>query len=95
LRGGSSGRAALAANVTETKRCARHAGGTKPGPDAFTRRLARRFPASALERQETDMRKILAIFALSTSLALAACNTVEGVGEDVQSAGEAVEDAAD
>ncbi|HEX8257435.1 MAG TPA: entericidin A/B family lipoprotein [Allosphingosinicella sp.] len=41
------------------------------------------------------MRKILAIFALSTSLALAACNTVEGVGEDVQSAGEAVEDAAD
>jgi predicted small secreted protein len=41
------------------------------------------------------MRKILAIFALSTSLALAACNTVEGAGEDIQSAGEAVEDAAD
>jgi predicted small secreted protein len=41
------------------------------------------------------VRKILAIFVVSSSLALAACNTVEGVGEDVQSAGEAVEDAAD
>jgi predicted small secreted protein len=81
--------------VTETKQCGRGAGGTKPGPGAFTRRLARRFPASALERQETHMRKILAIFALSTSLALAACNTVEGAGEDIQSAGQAVEDAGD
>ena len=41
------------------------------------------------------VRKILAIFAISSSLALAACNTVEGAGEDVQSVGEAVEDAAD
>jgi predicted small secreted protein len=41
------------------------------------------------------VRKFLAIFVVSSSLALAACNTVEGVGEDVQSAGEAVEDAAD
>lgn len=41
------------------------------------------------------VRKVLAIFAISSSLVLAACNTVEGVGEDVQSAGEAVEDAAD
>lgn len=43
----------------------------------------------------TMVRKIVALFALTTSLALGACNTVEGVGEDVQSAGEAVEDAAD
>ena len=38
--------------------------------------------------------KILISVALS-SLLLSACNTVEGIGKDVQSAGEAVEDAAD
>lgn len=31
---------------------------------------------------------------LAGMLALSACNTVEGAGRDVQSAGEAVEDAA-
>ena len=31
------------------------------------------------------VRKIVAIIALSSSLALAACNTVRGAGEDVQS----------
>ena len=41
------------------------------------------------------VRKLIAMFALTTSLALAACNTVEGVGEDVSSAGDAVQDAAD
>ncbi|HEV2748387.1 MAG TPA: entericidin A/B family lipoprotein [Allosphingosinicella sp.] len=41
------------------------------------------------------VRKIIAVIALSSSLVLAACNTVEGAGRDVQSAGEAVEDAAD
>lgn len=41
------------------------------------------------------MRKIMAIIVLSSSLMVAACNTVEGVGEDVSSAGEAVKDAAD
>lgn len=41
------------------------------------------------------VRKLIALFAITTSFALAACNTVEGVGKDVQSAGEAVEDAAD
>jgi predicted small secreted protein len=46
-------------------------------------------------RRNIMVRKVLAIFAISSSLVLAACNTVEGVGEDVQSAGEAVEDAAD
>jgi predicted small secreted protein len=41
------------------------------------------------------VRKLIAIFALTTSFALAACNTVEGAGEDIQSAGKAVEDAGD
>ena len=35
------------------------------------------------------VRKIIAIIALSTSLALAACNTVKGAGEDIKSVGEA------
>lgn len=41
------------------------------------------------------VRKLIALFALSSGLALAACNTVEGVGKDVESAGETVADAAD
>ena len=40
-------------------------------------------------------KKILAALLLSGSLMIAACNTVEGAGQDVQSAGQAVEDAAD
>ncbi len=40
-------------------------------------------------------KKILAVLLLSGSLMIAACNTVEGAGQDVQSAGQAVEDAAD
>lgn len=39
--------------------------------------------------------KILAALLLTGSLMVAACNTVEGAGRDVQSAGEAVEKAAD
>jgi len=35
------------------------------------------------------LRKIIAIIALSSSLALAACNTVKGAGEDIKSVGEA------
>lgn len=34
-------------------------------------------------------RKLLALFAITTSLALAACNTVKGAGEDIESVGEA------
>jgi predicted small secreted protein len=42
------------------------------------------------------MRNAKAIMTLIvTSLILAACNTVEGVGRDIKSAGEAIEDAAD
>ncbi|WP_332811674.1 entericidin A/B family lipoprotein [Sphingomonas sp.] len=40
------------------------------------------------------VRKFITIIALTGSLALAACNTVEGAGQDVSSAGDAVSDAA-
>lgn len=39
--------------------------------------------------------RILAIALLSSSLLVAACNTVEGAGKDVSSAGKAVANAAD
>ncbi len=41
------------------------------------------------------IRTAVASLALGTALLLAACNTVEGAGRDLQSAGDAVEDAAD
>ena len=37
------------------------------------------------------VRKIVAIIALSSSLALAACNTVRGAGEDLESAADTVD----
>jgi predicted small secreted protein len=40
------------------------------------------------------VRKFITIIALTSSLAIAACNTVEGAGQDVSSAGDAVSDAA-
>lgn len=40
-------------------------------------------------------KKIIAAVLLSGALVLSACNTVEGAGKDVQSAGKAVENAAD
>jgi predicted small secreted protein len=40
-------------------------------------------------------KKIIAAMLLSSALVLSACNTVEGAGRDVQSAGQAVEKAAD
>ncbi|HCW59673.1 MULTISPECIES: entericidin A/B family lipoprotein [Sphingobium] len=40
-------------------------------------------------------KKIITALLLTGSLIVAACNTVEGAGRDVQSAGKAVEDAAD
>ena len=40
------------------------------------------------------LRRLLLILGISTmSLAAAACNTVQGVGEDIQSVGEAGEEA--
>lgn len=38
------------------------------------------------------VRKIVAIIAISSSLALAACNTVRGVGEDVESVADEVDE---
>ncbi len=38
---------------------------------------------------------LFAILATVFSLSLAACNTVEGVGEDVRSAGDAIDDASE
>lgn len=41
------------------------------------------------------MKKLMMILMLSGGVALAACNTVEGAGRDVQSVGNAIEDVAD
>ena len=35
------------------------------------------------------VRKLVALFAITTSLALSACNTVKGAGEDIESVGNA------
>ena len=35
------------------------------------------------------VRKIVTLFAVTASLALAACNTVKGAGEDIESVGNA------
>jgi predicted small secreted protein len=35
------------------------------------------------------VRKLVALFAITTSLALSACNTVKGAGEDIESVGKA------
>ena len=40
------------------------------------------------------MRKLVILAALASTLAIAACNTVEGAGQDVQAAGSAVSGAA-
>ncbi|SFK13752.1 Entericidin EcnA/B family protein [Sphingomonas sp. NFR04] len=41
------------------------------------------------------MRKLIACAALAGTLLIAACNTVEGAGKDVASAGDTVANAAD
>lgn len=41
------------------------------------------------------VRKIVTLALLAGSLAVAGCNTIEGIGKDVKSAGQTVEDAAD
>lgn len=40
------------------------------------------------------VRKIVTLALLAGSLAIAGCNTVEGLGEDVESVGETAKDAA-
>ena len=41
------------------------------------------------------MRKIVLLMAIAASMAVAACNTVEGAGKDVSAAGKAVTNTAD
>lgn len=41
------------------------------------------------------VRKLVTMLVLASGLAVAGCNTVEGLGKDVKSAGEAVEKTAD
>lgn len=41
------------------------------------------------------MKKLMISALVGVSLLVSACNTVEGAGKDLQSAGDAVEDAAD
>ncbi|UZK67368.1 entericidin A/B family lipoprotein [Sphingomonas sp. M1-B02] len=41
------------------------------------------------------MRKMFACAALASAILISACNTVEGVGRDVSSAGDTVADVAD
>ena len=41
------------------------------------------------------MRKIVLLMAIAASMAVAACNTVEGAGKDVSAAGHAVSNTAD
>lgn len=43
----------------------------------------------------TVPRTIFIILALWLSLAISGCNTMEGAGKDIQSAGESIEDTAD
>ena len=63
------------------------------GPVAHCRFVARSVD-HGLEGDSIMVTKFLTFFALIGGLAVAACNTVEGAGEDIQSAGETVEDAA-
>jgi len=51
--------------------------------------------SQGFSRRRSMTKKIFAALLLTGSLMVAACNTVEGAGRDVQSAGEAVERAAD
>ena len=54
-----------------------------------------RFSVDIHEKKRFVMlKKIIGLFLIGSSFALAACNTVEGAGKDVESADEAVQDAA-
>ncbi|MFO0832322.1 MAG: entericidin A/B family lipoprotein [Phycisphaerales bacterium] len=43
---------------------------------------------------KTHIRIVMVLSAFIAALAVAACNTTEGVGKDVKAAGEGIEDAA-
>jgi predicted small secreted protein len=40
------------------------------------------------------MRKLIVLIVAATSLAVSACNTIEGAGKDVKATGQAVQDTA-
>jgi predicted small secreted protein len=56
-------------------------------------------PSTLTFRKEASMRRFAHLFAgtivLASVFLLGACNTMEGVGEDVEGAGESIQDAAD
>ena len=54
----------------------------------------RTFSALLLNQGEIPMRKLIILATAVASLAIAACNTVEGAGKDVSAAGHAVTDTA-
>lgn len=58
----------------------------------ITPRLSRRSITMSVSK---FFRRFMVLAGLASCLALASCNTIEGAGEDVESAGEAVQDAAD
>jgi predicted small secreted protein len=41
------------------------------------------------------LRKFLALFLVTSTFALGACNTIEGAGEDVESVGNAIQNTAE
>lgn len=51
--------------------------------------------ASSQTPREKSMRKLILFAAVAASMAIAACNTVEGAGKDVSAAGHAVTNTAD
>lgn len=68
----------------------------RPGSDDFmehSRRLRVAHAGEMLPGGKT-MRKFVIVAALAASFAVSACNTVEGAGKDMKSAGAAVEDTA-
>ncbi|GLK52247.1 hypothetical protein GCM10017621_17550 [Maricaulis virginensis] len=53
-------------------------------------------PAHVLQMEIVAMKNlVIGLLLALTTLSLAACNTVRGAGQDVEDAGEAVQDAAD
>ena len=63
--------------------------GRTANPHADSVARARRFDALDGIRRRIMVRKLITLVMISTGLALSACNTVKGVGEDIKSVGEA------
>lgn len=63
---------------------------TRPEPSFAFGVLSTGFTPSPGDVTENTMQKLLILAAIAASLSVAACNTVEGAGKDVSSAGDAV-----